>query len=259
MAEQGKPKGVATGLGLLAAVGVFFLKFKVAILGALKAGWLLKSTGSMLVSLGLYTAVYGWRFAVALIALLYIHEMGHYLIMKVKGLNPNAPVFVPFLGAYVAMTKLPDDPITHAWVAYAGPFIGGLAAVAMYYLGLQTDNHFLAAAASFGFVLNLMQLIPAKPFDGGFIAECISKWFLIPGIIVLALMTLSWQSIMLTIICLVAVVQTYNRFRHGSPYDNVKIPVLERLKVGFAYVGLAVMLGYYYWQSESALKYLHSS
>lgn len=253
MAGKAETKNAAAGVGLFAALAAFFMKFKFAIFGLLKAGWLLKSASMLLLSFGIYAQQGGWRWAVTLIALIYVHEMGHYAFMKVKGLKPQAPMFVPFVGAYVAMTKLPEDPITHAWVAYAGPLVGGLASVALYWLGVNTGHDYLIMAASTGFFLNLLQLVPVRPFDGGFIAEGISKWLMIPGILILVVVALNWHALMLTIITFVAVLQTIHRFRAGSRYDSVKVSIWQRVLVTLAYFGLAWALAYYYWQSESLL------
>ncbi len=109
---------------MIGVIAAFFLKFKVAIFGVLKAGWLLKASWTMLLSFGIYAVAFGWQWALVVVGLIYVHEMGHYMYMKVNGLNLQAPVFVPFMGAYVDMTNLPKDPVLHVWVAYAGPAIG---------------------------------------------------------------------------------------------------------------------------------------
>jgi Zn-dependent protease len=206
-AEAGAKKGKKTALfsGITALTAVY-LKFQGAILAAFKAGgllkfaWIFKSGWTMLLSLGLYTMAFGWRFAVGLVLLLLIHEGGHWIWMKAYGLDPKAPVFIPFVGAYVAMNKLPADAATHAWVAYAGPFVGGLGALALYLIGLVSNTTWLMAAGSAGFLLNLFQLVPAKPLDGGFIVGAISKWFLLIGFVFLAILTIYLQSFILILI-----------------------------------------------------------
>jgi len=160
-----------TLLGSLGIVGVLALKFKFYLLAAWKALLLFKISWLFgpLLSLGLYALFWGWPYAIALILLIFVHEMGHWMWMKALGLNPKAPVFLPGIGAYVAMTKLPADQATHAWVALAGPLVGGVFSVIAYWLGVKTMSGWLMAAGSMGFMLNLLQLIPAKPLDGGFV------------------------------------------------------------------------------------------
>jgi Zn-dependent protease len=225
--EKVNKKAWLGGIGLLSLLA---LKYKAFIFGAfsalkglsfLKAFSIFKGFSSLFISLGLYTAIYGWKFAITLILLLYIHEMGHYLYMKKEGLHPDAPVFVPFLGAYVAMKNLPDNKATHAWVGYSGPFVGGMAAAAFYYIGLQTDNDFLVAAASLGFFLNLLQLLPVKPFDGGFVVECVSKWFLIPGTLLLIAVTIYLHSFLLMILCAFSIYRVYKLFKEEGIKERV--------------------------------------
>jgi len=257
MTEQRHNRGYGTAAGLFGVLAVIFLKFKVAILAALKAvpllklGWLLKGSWTMIFSLGLYTMMFGWRYAVTLVGLIYIHEMGHYIFMKANGLNPKAPVFVPFLGAYVAMTNLPRDPVLHAWVAYAGPLVGGLGAVALYWLGIQSGNVYLIAAANTGFILNLLQLVPVRPFDGGFISACISKWLSVPGIILLVLTALCFHSVLLLVISAFAGFSMVSRWHDPDP--GALVSGGQRFLVTLAYFGLAACLAWMYWLSEGQL------
>jgi Zn-dependent protease len=260
-----KKEGPMTGpvIGTVSALGIALYKFKFLILTALKGfslfkfGWLLKGSASMLLSLGLYTMMFGWRYAVTLIALIYVHEMGHYLWMKVKGLEPNAPVFVPLLGAYTAMNKLPPDPVIHAEVAYAGPFVGGAAAIALYYLSADTNNFYLLAAANTGLILNLLQLLPMKPFDGGFIADCISKKLAIAGVAMAALLGLMLQSILLLILAVVGffmLVRGKKKITDGEIMASTASPsALDRFRISIGYFGLAGVLGWFYWLSSAQL------
>ncbi len=247
MAEKGSGNGAAAKVGVLGALTAFLLKFKAAIFGILKIGWLFKASWSMFLSLGIYAMAFGWQWALVVIGLIFIHEMGHWLFMKVAGLDPKAPVFIPLMGAYVAMSKLPDSPVLHAWVAFAGPLVGGLAAGALYALGMKTDSNFLISAASWGFIINLLQLVPVRPFDGGFISECLSRWLAIPGIIILALVAWQWHSPLLIVIIFVSVMQTIKRFRDGTAaYTLADVTPLQKVEVATAYFGLAGTLGYLY-------------
>lgn len=251
-------KGVAAKAGVFGIIAVVLLKFKVYIFAALKAlsftkfAWIFKSFGTMILSVGVYTMFFGWRYAVTLVALIYVHEMGHYIWMKAKGLNPNAPVFVPMLGAYTAMQKLPPDLATHAWVAWAGPFVGGLAALFCYWLGMTTGNVFLVAAANTGAILNLMQLLPVKPFDGGFIAQSLSRWLFIPGVILLLLLAFSMHSILLMIIAGGSVFALIAQHRAGADATGDMIPAsgVQKFFISLGFIGLAAALAFLYWQSE---------
>jgi Zn-dependent protease len=261
--DDGSKKTLFGSLGIL---GVVALKFKFYIFAAFKAltfikfGWLL----SPLLSIGLYTMLWGWQYAIAIVLLLFIHEMGHWIWMKCLGLQPKAPVFIPGFGAYVAMTKLPPDQATHAWVALAGPLVGGVGAVMLFYAGIQTGNHWMTAAGSTGFFLNLLQLVPAKPLDGGFVIQAVSKWLLIPGTGLLCALAAMFQSILLLIIAGISFFSLLKQFLKRQPVDAYGVPIVpadqqtlatvpQRILIAIAYLGLAGMLGYLYWLSTNEL------
>lgn len=227
--DGGGGKRAGTAVGILGLLAVLALKFKVGIVAAFKVlsfikfGWLLSSFSTMFLSVGLYAMLWGWPYALALVLLLLIHEMGHYIWMKALGLNPSAPIFVPGLGAYVAMNNMPDDEAQHAWVAIAGPLVGGLGCAALYWAGIHTDNHWLMGAGSTGFMLNLFQLIPAKPFDGGFIISAISRWLLVPGTLLLFALTFLIHSPLLLIISVISVfvlIKQFMQHRDAKPSQH---------------------------------------
>ena len=101
--------------------------------------------------------------------LIAVHELGHYIEATRQGLQPSLPVFIPFLGAYVAMKNAPFDPWRNLLVSAAGPFLGGIGALGVWVAGEATDSRLLVALAYTGFLLNLFNLIPVRPLDGGFI------------------------------------------------------------------------------------------
>jgi len=268
--------GKKTVLGSLGILGVILLKFKFYIFAGLKAlsflkvGWLL----SPIISIGFYAMLFGWPYAIAIMVLLLIHEMGHYIWMKALGLNPKLPIFIPGVGAYVAMTKLPPDQATHAWVALAGPLVGGLGCTILFWLGAHSGNTWLLAAGSTGFFLNLMQLIPAKPLDGGFVIQAVSKWLLIPGVAIMLAAAYMLQSVLLLIISGFSILSLMHQFmtmykkadaaKYGptsasettaptSAVDLTPATVPQRVLIAFAYLSLAGMLSYLYWLSHNNL------
>ncbi|MCC7527299.1 MAG: site-2 protease family protein, partial [Candidatus Melainabacteria bacterium] len=114
------------------------------------------------------------------------------------------------------MEKMPADQATDAWVALAGPLVGGVAAAAFYYYGVQTQSIFFMAAGSVGLFLNLLQLIPAKPLDGGFVINAISKWLLIPGIGVLFAYTFYFKSFLFGIVAVIAFFNLVHQFKNPN-------------------------------------------
>lgn len=129
-------------------------------------GFTLKFFGIFL-AVGGYALLWGWQFAVGLVGLILVHELGHYLEARRLGLDPALPVFVPFLGAYVALRNAPFDPWRSARVSLAGPIVGGLGALVLLAAGEAAGSRFLLALAYTGFFLNLFNLVPVAFLDGG--------------------------------------------------------------------------------------------
>ena len=164
------------------------MKTLLLLLGGAKFGKLLLSGGSMLLSVVAYSWIFGWWYAVGFIALLYAHEMGHYIAAKKCNINVGLPTFIPFVGAWIALKELPHSVKDEAYIGFAGPFVGTLAALLCYYLSRTYDSNLLLAISYAGFFLNLFNLIPISPLDGGRIIAIISPkiWFLGVPLLVLA-------------------------------------------------------------------------
>lgn len=179
----------ARGIGAIAAtLGVLALKFKSLLLILVNLKWvlvlskLLAVSWTFLLSLWLYVVVFGWRFAAVLIFVLLAHEMGHYAAFRAYGLPARLPVFVPFFGAFTAGTP-PQDLEQDAYIALAGPLTGlGLAALC-YGIGLAFTDAFWYACASVSAFLNLFNMLPIPPFDGGRVIGAVSPFFWIAGIV----------------------------------------------------------------------------
>ncbi len=136
----------------------------VFLLGLLAKLGSLAKFAAIFVAFGGYTLIWGWRFALGVVVLIFLHEMGHFLEAKREGLDPSWPVFVPFLGAYVKYTR--GNPWQTARVAIAGPLLGGIAALGCYLIARSDGSNLLLALAYFGFFLNLINLLPFAILDG---------------------------------------------------------------------------------------------
>jgi Zn-dependent protease len=138
---------------------------------AIKFGAFTLQFFGIFLAIGGYALIWGWRFGVGFVLLILIHELGHFFEARRQGLHPSLPVFIPFLGAYVAIKDAPFDPWRNALVSIWGPIAGGLGALAALVLGEALDSRLLLALAYAGFFLNLFNLIPIGFLDGGFIAR----------------------------------------------------------------------------------------
>ncbi len=138
------------------------------VLGAIvKYGFAFAKFASIFVAVGGYALIWGWQFGIGFVALILVHEMGHYLEARRQGLHPALPVFIPFLGAYVAIRVARLNAWQHAWIALAGPVVGSAGAAAVWGYGEAYDSRFMQALGYTGFFLNLFNLIPIGFLDGG--------------------------------------------------------------------------------------------
>ncbi len=180
-------KGRAGGIGAAATgVGLLLLKFKTVLLALLNLKYVVLGAKfftfgwTFLLSLWLYTLAFGWRFGLMFVLVLAAHEFGHYAVMRTYGLAARLPVFIPFLGAFTA-GALPADLEQDAYIALAGPLTGLGLAAACYAFGVQTHEAFWFAAAYLGAFLNLFNMIPVPPFDGGRVIGAIAPAMWIAG------------------------------------------------------------------------------
>ena len=149
------------------------IKLLFLLLSAGKLGKVLLTGGSMLVSVIAYAFVFGWRYAVGFVGLIFVHELGHYLAARQRGLQVGSLMFIPFVGAWTELKDVPHDAETEAWIGFAGPLVGSLAALGCYFAARESGSNLLLALAYAGFFLNLFNLIPLSPFDGGrILARC---------------------------------------------------------------------------------------
>lgn len=200
----------------------------------------------MLISLIAYGAIWGWRYALGFILLLFAHEMGHFLAARQRGLDVGAPAFIPFVGAWIALKEQPIDAETEAYVAVAGPFVGTLAAFAVYFAARTYDSALLLAVAYSGFFLNLFNLLPVSPLDGGRITAIVSPRIWLLGAPMMVALMLYQPSPILILIAIMAVPQLIAAW-HYDPQapENLAyygVPTDTKLEYAALYLGLAGLL-----------------
>ncbi|HXK13850.1 MAG TPA: site-2 protease family protein [Gaiellaceae bacterium] len=135
------------------------------VIAAAKFSFVLLKFSSIFIAVAAYALLFGWKFAVGFVLLIFIHELGHYIEAKREGLSPKLPVFIPFLGAYVQYTR--GHPWQTVRVAIAGPILGGAAAAVCLAIAQSNGSRLMYALAYSGFFLNLFNLLPFGIFDGG--------------------------------------------------------------------------------------------
>jgi Zn-dependent protease len=173
--------GAAVAAGLLAAKfkGVLLLLSGLKVL-AIAPGFLL-SIGSIVASMWLYGVLFGWKLGIVIVLLVLVHEMGHWVVIRGYGGKVSLPYFIPGLAAFVAQKSPLASADQDAYAALAGPIVGTAASGCCWALGVAAADPFWIAAAYIGFFLNLFNLIPVLPFDGGRVAAAIDPRLWIAG------------------------------------------------------------------------------
>src|ERR1700716_1377895 len=261
--NRGRRSGVAAGiiafLGLvlskLSYVGLLVLKFKGLWFTVLSTG----------VTALIYAQLFGWAFGVGIVLLILIHESGHVVVARIIGLPVSLPVMIPFLGAFVSMKQQPRSVAQESIMAIGGPLLGWFAAGLCYvgYLAMPNSStgQLLRALAYFGFLINLFNLIPLTPLDGGRVTSLLSKWFNVAGLVIAAgLLLFEMQSgtsvsPVLFLVLIFGAFATYQRFRSTvlNP-EYYAVDAQTKVTVGALYLGLLFALGVGMLQTAAVLR-----
>ena len=206
---------------------------------------LFATSASMLVAIAAYAWIWGWMFAVGFVLLLLVHELGHVLELRRQGIPATAPLFIPFLGAVVGMKQMPKDAWREAQVALAGPILGSLGAAAVWIAGVALDSDLLVALAYVGFFLNLFNLLPVVPLDGGRAVAAIHPALWAVGLAGLVALTIVAPNPILLIVLVLGGLELWNRWKsRNEPQsaDYYRVKRWQRVVTGVTYVGLAALL-----------------
>jgi Zn-dependent protease len=240
-----KRKLAPVGAALVALVAK--LKAVLLLLPKLK---LLASAGTMLVSIAAYSVVFGWTFAVGFVALLFVHEFGHVIQLRREGIKASAPMFIPFLGAVISTRSLGENALAEARVGLAGPVLGSVGAALCVLLWHLTGNDFWRALAFTGFFLNLFNLLPVVPLDGGRAMAAMAPWMWFVGFAALIPLVIIFPNPIIFLIVLVGGFETYKRWklrRTGglAQREYYRVRPSDRALVAAVYLSLiaALVLG----------------
>ena len=218
---------------------LFYLFGKLKYLGVILQIGKFKTFFTMLISIWAYAMFWGWPFAAGFVALLFIHEMGHVAALRMMGIKATAPMFIPFMGAFIGMKQMPKNAFDEAVMAYGGPLLGTLGAIGCAAVGLLTGNPFWYALAMSGFLLNLFNLLPISPLDGGRIIGVLSPKLWIVGLIgAVGLFYLTWSPIIILII-IMGSLQIYNASKRSAAEKARYYSVSPGKRIG---MGLAFLV-----------------
>lgn len=222
------------------------MKILLLLFSGLKFGKLLTTGGTMLLSVLAYSLIYGWRYAVGFVMLLFVHEMGHYIAARQRGLDVGAPTFIPFVGAWIQLKDMPHNAETEAYVGLGGPLLGSIGALVCYFIARQTDSSLLLAISYAGFFLNLFNLIPLSPLDGGRITAVLSPRIWLLGVPVLIGVFFWRPSPMLILIAILAYPQVWKAIKYRADSEEAQtyyaVNASTRLEYSFYYLALLLFL-----------------
>jgi Zn-dependent protease len=230
--------------GALAAIAALLVKAK-SLLLLLPKLKLLTTFGSMVVSIAAYALIFGLPFALGFVALLFLHEIGHVIQLRREGIKASAPMFIPFLGAVIATKSMGEDAAAEARVGLAGPVLGSIASLVPLGVWLATGDDFWRALAYIGFVLNLFNLLPVVPLDGGRAMAALSPAIWLAGLAGLVALTVFYPSPILVLVLIFGGLESWRRWKaRATPEGRAyyAIPARTRALVGVVYLTLAALL-----------------
>jgi Zn-dependent protease len=208
---------------------------------------LLTTAGTMLVSVAAYSFVFGWTFAVGFVLLLLVHEMGHVIQLRREGIRASAPMFIPFLGAVVSARSLGANALAEARVGLAGPVLGTVGSAVCLIIWQLTGADIWRALAFTGLFLNLFNLLPVVPLDGGRAMAAMAPWMWFLGLAAMVPLAVVFPNPIIFLILLLAGLETYKRWqlrRSGRPgqHEYYRVRPSRRLIVAAVYLGLIALL-----------------
>jgi Zn-dependent protease len=242
-----EPKRARTAGGVLVALAILAAKFKTILALLLSFKWLLLapklllSFGSIFLSLWFYAVIFGWKLGIVFVAMILVHEMGHLLTFRNFGIPVSLPYFIPGLGAFVSSPMSPD-PARNAIAALAGPAFGVAAAAVCWSYAITTGEPFWTACAYIGFFINLFNLIPALPLDGGRVVGVIDNRLYLVGLAVFLLWIIAFRHFSaFTFLILIFIVgssvpRAIAAWRGQIDPREAAVPRAQRAAIGFSYL-----------------------
>ena len=203
---------------------------------------LLATFGTAFISIAAYALLWGWPFAAGFVALLFLHELGHVIQLRREGVKASAPMFIPFLGAVITARSMGDDAAAEARVGLAGPILGAVASLVPLGLWLATGSDFWRALAYVGFFLNLFNLLPVLPLDGGRAMAALSPAIWLVGLAALVAVAIAFPNPILFLILIFGGIESWRRWK-GRKTPEARayhaIPTRTRALVAVTYLSLA--------------------
>ena len=226
--------------GWLAAGLLLLLKGK-SLLSLLSLGKLLTVFGSMSVFILWQSQNSGWAIAIGITVCIFIHELGHVAMNMRHGIRASLPMFIPFVGAVIAVKEFPEDPTVESESGAGGPLFGTVAALICMGLAQLTSDPYWVSLAHLGFLINIFNMLPFPPLDGSRIATAFSpaNW----DFVLLSLLLWVLKAPSVTLWALLAVGLVFRLGRRAEGRHNLA-PPLVRSRMSVLYILLCLVLAY---------------
>lgn len=235
-------------------VPVIFVLGKLKWVAAIFKFTKLSTLATMLIAVWVYAQIWGVKFAAGFVLLIYIHEMGHAIVMHRLGIKAGAPIFIPFVGAIISMKELPRDAYNESLIGAGGPVLGTFGAVVCLLTAWQTESNLFYALASTGFMLNLFNMLPISPLDGGRMTGVISRNIKIAGLIIGGYIFYKINSPILLIILIFGFFSLFRQDHMPDDYYNVS--AAQKKAIGLLYFVMVFFMAGGMWLADQPLKHL---
>jgi Zn-dependent protease len=200
--------------------------------------------GSMLVTVAAYATQFRLGLVIGFVIITFVHEVGHAIVIRAKGLRAGFMVFIPFIGGAVTLKDQPRSAYDDALIGLAGPIAGTLGSLVSLQIFKWTDSEVYLLIAAMGFILNLLNLLPIGMLDGGRISAAVTKWMWVFGGAFLVYKIVKQPNVLMIVILLLALFQVYasiNREKEDRFYD---VTIAQRAGIAVAYFSLVIFLGH---------------
>jgi Zn-dependent protease len=260
--QEQRPGAVRRAVGPIAVGGAAAAKYGLPLLKLAKFG---PTALSMVVSVVLMAGIFGVPYGVGLLVLIAVHESGHLIFARYEGIKTGLPIFLGPLGAVIGLKQQPKDVRQEAVIAIGGPIVGTFGAFIALMLSMAAPagtygHNLLLALAYVGFLINLFNLIPFSPLDGGRVVSALSPWANLVGLGIVLLLILAPSAVgrsfnpFLLAILVIGVISTLQRFRNrGRNPQYEQIPARTRMWIGVAYAAMLAITALGMTETHSAL------
>jgi Zn-dependent protease len=213
--------------------------------------------GSILVTIAAYTTQFPLGVVTGFVVITLIHEIGHAVAIRMKGLRAGFMVFIPFIGGAVTMKGQPRTVFDDAIIGLAGPFLGTLASLATLQIYKWTLDPQYLVVAFVGFGLNLINLLPIGMLDGGRISAAITKWMWVLGGGAVIYKVIDQPNPLIILIAILAAFQVYASIvRERTDKRFYEVTPAQRAGIAVLYFALVLFLGHQTWMAYDRLELL---